>query len=116
MVKWNQAGIGSTNSFNVEFIEPETGKQLEDIVYDFVVISANGHEIIHRFAQSSATNQTVAFSAEGPYTIRIANIDGLGENADFHVRVTPEFSPVLIVAAAGLGLAALFGAKFRKEL
>lgn len=115
-MKWTQAGTNSTNTFNVQFIEPETGKELEDIVYDFVVISASGHEIVHRVSQSSANTQIATFSVEGPYTIKIANIDGLGESADFHVRVTPEFSPALIVAAVGVAFAAFFGAKSRKEL
>lgn len=116
-MKWTQTGNGSNKSaFNVQFIEPETGKQLEDIVYDFIVISASGNEVVHRVTQASGSNQTATLSVEGPYTIRIANIDGLGESAEFHVRVTPEFSPVLIVAAGGFALAALFGTKSRKEL
>jgi hypothetical protein len=115
-MNWTQqADLGADNIFKLKFIEPETGRELEDITYDFVVLSADGHEEVHRKSQSAGT-QAVAFSAEGPYVIRIANIDGLGEGADFNLRVTPEFAPVAIVAGAGVALATFFGAKHRKEL
>ncbi|MEO9362989.1 MAG: hypothetical protein ABI348_03720 [Nitrososphaera sp.] len=114
-MNWTQADIGTNNIFKVKFIEPETGRELEDITYDFVVLSAGGNEDVHRKSQSAGT-QSMAFSAEGSYVIRIANIDGLGEGADFNLRVTPEFAPVVVVAAAGVALATFFGAKLRKEL
>lgn len=115
-MNWTQqADLGADNIFKLKFIEPETGRELEDITYDFVVLSADGHEELQRKSQSAGT-QAVAFSAEGPYVIRIANIDGLGEGADFNLRVTPEFAPVAIVAGAGVALATFFGAKHRKEL
>jgi hypothetical protein len=53
----------------------------------------------------------VSFQQEGSYTIRVANIEGLGEGAEFSVRVTPEFSPA-IVAAAGVAVA-VFVARLR---
>jgi len=115
-MNWTQqADLGADNIFKLKFIEPETGRELEDITYDFVVLSADGHEELQRKSQSAGT-QAVAFSAKGPYVIRIANIDGLGEGADFNLRVTPEFAPVAIVAGAGVALATFFGAKHRKEL
>lgn len=115
-MNWTQqADLGADNIFKLKFIEPETGRELEDITYDFVVLSADGHEELQRKSQSAGT-QAVAFSAEGPYVIRITNIDGLGEGADFNLRVTPEFAPVAIVAGAGVALATFFGAKHRKEL
>jgi hypothetical protein len=114
-MNWTQqADLGADNIFKLKFIEPETGRELEDITYDFVVLSADGHEELHRKSQSAGT-QAVAFSAEGPYVIRIANIDGLGEGADFNLRVTPEFAPI-VIAGAGVALATFFGAKHRKEL
>ncbi|UVS70550.1 hypothetical protein [Nitrososphaera viennensis] len=111
---WTQADIGADNTFEIKFVEPETGRELEDITYDFIVVSASGQEAVHRQSQAASV-QAVAFSTEGPYTIRIANIDGLGEGADFDVRVTPEFAPAAIAAAAGIALATIFGAKFRKR-
>lgn len=115
-MEWTQADIGSDNAFKVQFVEPETGKELEDITYDFIVVSAGGQEVVHRQSQAAASTQAVAFSAAGPYTIRVANIDGLGEGADFHVRVTPELFAPALIAAVGIALATFFGAKFRKEL
>ena len=114
-MNWTQqTDLGADNTFKLKFIEPETGKELEDITYDFVVLSADGREELNRKSQSAGT-QTVAFSAEGPYVIRIANIDGLGEGVDFNLRVTPEFAPI-VIATAGVALATFFGAKHRKEL
>jgi hypothetical protein len=96
--------------FALTFIEPETGRVVEDIVYDFIVVSEGGDEIVDRRSQTLAV-QDVSFSEEGSYTIRVANIEGLGEGAEFSVRVTPEFSPAL-VAAAGVAVA-VFVARLR---
>lgn len=128
-IEWTQAkkdilstAAGANNNsnndvFTIHFIEPETGKELEEMTYDFIVASASGQEEVHRQSQT-ASKQSVAFSAEGPYTIKIANIDGLGEGARFDVRVTPEFAPsaAMAAAAAGIAFATVFGAKFRKGL
>ncbi|HVX02345.1 MAG TPA: hypothetical protein VHA09_04260 [Nitrososphaera sp.] len=106
------------NIFKIRFIEPETGKELEQMTYDFIVFdSTDGRELVHRQSQT-ATTQALTFSAEGPYTIQIANIDGLGEGAEFDIKVTPEFAPAAfaIVSAAGIAFATVFGAKFRKGL
>jgi hypothetical protein len=108
--------LGSNNTFEIQFIEPETHKQLEEIVYDFVVISERGHEIVHRQSQTSPI-QHVIFSSEGSYAVRIANIDGLGEDSNFSIRVTPEFHlDALPVVALGISIAIIFAKKFHKRL
>ena len=109
-VEWTPADLGADNTFALSFVEPETGKVVEDVTYDFVVTSESGGEIADRRSQTLAA-QDVSFSEEGSYTIRVANIEGLGEDAEFSVRVTPEFTPAL-VAAAGVAIA-IFGARFR---
>ena len=118
-MEWTQAlDIGRNNTFKTIFIEPETGKELEEITYDFIVISSKGQEIVHKHSSTSTSAQSMAFSAVGSYIIKIGNIDGLGEDAEFEVSVTPElFAPnVILIAAASMALATFFGAKFRKGL
>jgi hypothetical protein len=109
-VEWTPADLGASNTFALLFVEPETGKVVEDVAYDFVVTAESGGEIADRRSQTLAA-QDVSFPEEGSYTIRVANIEGLGEDAEFSVRVTPEFTPAL-VAAAGVAIA-IFGARFR---
>jgi hypothetical protein len=124
-IEWTPADISTDNTFKIRFIEPETGRELEDVAYDFIIVSsASGQEVVHRHSQTSeaaaaASTQTVEFSAQGPYTIKIANIDGLGEGANFDVTVTPEFAPAMIILAAAAGIAlvsTIFRARFQKGL
>lgn len=89
-VVWTPADIGSEHTFEIHFIEPETLKEVEDIVYDFA-IEQDGEQVIRNEDQDSNV-QSVIFDKPGPYTIVVENIDGLGENASFAVEVTPEFS------------------------
>jgi hypothetical protein len=109
-MEWTPADLGAGNMFALSFVEPETGREIEDVVYDFIVVSEGGEEIVDRRSQTLAV-QDVSFQQEGSYTVRVANIEGLGEDAEFSVRVTPEFSPAL-VAAAGVAVA-VFVARFR---
>ncbi|HEX6067606.1 MAG TPA: hypothetical protein VFZ05_02290, partial [Nitrososphaera sp.] len=32
---WTSADIGDENTFEIRFIDPETSKEVEDVVYDF---------------------------------------------------------------------------------
>lgn len=86
---WTSADIGRENTFEIHFIEPETLKEVEDIVYDFA-IEQDGEDVIRNEDQDSHM-QSATFDKPGPYTIVVENIDGLGENASFAVEVTPEF-------------------------
>ena len=84
------------NAITITFVDPETHKEIEDVVYDFAVYSDSG-TLVSKTAQTIAA-QKVSFGSEGSYRISISNIEDLGESATFDVRVTPEF-PVLAVAA-----------------
>lgn len=108
-IGWTPADIGAENTFEIRFIEPETGKKVEDVVYDFAIAQA-GNTVLERTDQTSNTQQ-VAFSVAGPYTIIVDNIDGLGEGASFPVQVTPEFQVAWVLPGA---LAAIFA--LRKKL
>ena len=108
-IEWTPADIGAENTFEIHFIEPETGKEIEDVVYDFAIDQA-GTTLLTREGQTSNT-QRVAFSESGPYTILVSDIDDLGENASFPVQVTPEFQITWVLPGA---FAALFA--LRKKL
>lgn len=104
-IEWTPADIGAENTFEIHFIEPETGKEVEDIIYDFAIVQA-GETILERADQTSNI-QHVAFGVAGPYSIIISNIDKLGEGASFSVQVTPEFQAAWVLPGAFLALFAL---------
>jgi hypothetical protein len=104
-IEWTPADIGAENTFEIRFIEPETGKEVEDVIYDFL-IGQGGATVLERTGQTSNV-QMASFSEPGPYTIVVGNIDGLGEGAAFQVQVTPEFSPAWVLPGAFAALFAL---------
>lgn len=110
-IEWTPADIGDDNTFEIRFIEPETGKEVEDVVYDFG-IEQDGSSLFTREGQTSTT-QRVAFDEEGSYTIVVSNIDGLGESASFTVEVTPEFQVLWALPGAFAALFALRKRLFR---
>ena len=97
---WTQSDIGSSNSFDIRFIEPETQQEIEDVIYDFSIYNDNHRETLRR-SQSSA-HQEFTFGEVGSYVIRIDNIDGLDEGARVPLQVTPEFpiGALLVIAIA----------------
>jgi hypothetical protein len=104
-VVWIPADIGGENTFEIHFIEPETLKEVEDIVYDFAI--EQDDEPIFTNEDQDSNLQSVTFDKPGPYTIVVSNIDGLGENASFTVEVTPEFSMLWALPSAFVALFAL---------
>lgn len=114
-VVWTPADIGSENNFEIHFIEPETLKEVEDVVYDFT-IEQDGEPVFTNEDQDSNL-QTVTFDKPGPYTIVVSNIEGLGENASFTVEVTPEFPfGILVGLVAVMGGAILVTRLHRNDL
>lgn len=108
---WTSADIGDENTFEIRFIDPETSKEVEDVVYDFG-IEQDGSPLLMREGQTSST-QRVTFDEAGPYTIVVRNIEGLGEDASFPVQVTPEFQALWALPCAFAALFALRKRLFR---
>ena len=102
-IMWTPGDIGSTNAFEIRFIEPETGDEIEDVIYDFSVYRDGDREILRR--DQMATRQEFTFDEQGPYELRIDDIEGLGEGVAVPIQVTPEF-PAVVLAAAGAVLGA----------
>lgn len=99
------------NIITITFIDPETRKEIQDVVYDFAIYSDSG-TLVSKTAQTAIV-QKVSFEGEGSYRIAISNIEGLGEGATFDVRVTPEFpvGAMVAVAAVMAGAVAVFRIK-----
>jgi hypothetical protein len=103
-ITWTPDDIGSAHAFDIRFIEPETGEEIEDVVYDMSIYSGGDREVLRR--HQTATRQEFTFEQPGSYEIRIDDIEGLGERVAIPIQVTPEF-PLegVALAAAVLGAA-----------
>lgn len=97
-IDWTTADIGVENALEIHFIEPETGKEVEDMIYEFSIMQDDTMLFIRPDQTSNV--QEVTFSEPGSYTILVNNIDGLGENAIFPVQVIPEFPLVWALPGA----------------
>jgi hypothetical protein len=98
---WTPADIGRDNTFSIRFIEPETSAEIEEMEYNIIVYEASGSQQLRRVDQT-ASEQRFSFEEPGSYTIRIDDIDGLGESASFPIQVTPEFPAGVLGVVAGL--------------
>lgn len=102
-VIWTPNTIRGENMFEIHFIDPDTGSEIEYIKYDISVYRDDKVEV-QRLDQVSMF-QEFFFEDEGSYVIRIEDIDDLGERATIPIQVTPEFGlDVFILSASALGI------------
>jgi hypothetical protein len=114
-ITWTPGDIGRANVFDMRFIEPETGVEIEDVIYDFSVYSGGDREVLRR--DQTITRQAFTFDDQGSYEIRIDDIENLGEGAAMSIQVTPEFPLGLLVVVAGaLGAVVLFARRNSNNL
>ncbi|MGI0012375.1 MAG: hypothetical protein ACREBU_02875 [Nitrososphaera sp.] len=114
---WTPNEIGRDNSFLIRFVEPETGAEMEDMKYNLLVLQGENSVQKLRRVDQIATQQVFRFDEPGPYTIKIEDIDGLGEGAAFSINVTPEFpAGAILFVAAAIGVAALAGRRYSYDL
>ena len=103
---WTPNNIRRANTFEIHFIDPDTGIEIEDVKYDITIYRDDRAEI-QRLDQVS-TFQEVSFEEAGSYEIRIEDIEDLGEGIVVPIQVTPEFQPkVFLLFIAALGIAML---------
>jgi hypothetical protein len=101
-IRWTRDDIGKANTFDIRFIEPETGREIEDVRYDIAMYRGDTRET-QRTDQESP-QQKFLFSEPGSFTMMIKNIDGLDENVSIPIQVTPEFPlGALAIAAPIIG-------------
>jgi hypothetical protein len=114
-ITWTPNHIGSANEFDIRFIEPETGEEIEDVVYDISIYRDEDREILR--GDQTVTRQEFTFDEPGSYVIRIDDIDGLGERVAIPIQVTPEFPlGALALVAVAFGVAALVGRRNSNNL
>jgi hypothetical protein len=106
-IMWISNDIGTANEFEIHFVDPDTGSEIEDVMYD-ISIYRDANPEIQRSDQTSIF-QEVFFEEVGSYEIRIDDIEDLGERAIIPIQVTPEFQLemfVLVAAALSIGVLA----------
>jgi len=102
-IMWISNDIGSANMFEIHFVDPDTGSEIEDIKYDISIYRDDKPEI-QRLDQTSIF-QEFFFEGVGSYEMRIDDIEGLGERAIVPIQVTPEFQlKVFVLSAAAVVL------------
>ncbi|MDQ3888748.1 MAG: hypothetical protein M3251_05690 [Thermoproteota archaeon] len=105
-IMWTSNDIGSANEFEIHFVDPDSGSEIEDVKYDISIYRDASPEI-HRLDQTSIF-QEFFFEEVGSYEIRIDDIEDLGERAIIPIQVTPEFQlNVLVPAAAAVSIAVI---------
>jgi hypothetical protein len=105
-IMWTSNDIGSANNFEIYFVDPDSGSEIEGVKYD-ISIYRDARPEIQRFDQTS-TFQEFFFEEMGSYEIRIDDIEDLGERAIIPIQVTPEFQlKVFVFAAAALSIGML---------
>jgi hypothetical protein len=107
---WTPDDIGKANTFEIHFVDPDTGIEIEDIKYDFSIYrDDNNSPEIQRLDQVS-TFQEVFFEEAGSYELRVDDIEDLGEQVIVPIQVTPEFHPkvvfTLFIAALAIAMIA----------
>jgi hypothetical protein len=107
-ITWTSNDIGSPNKFEIHFVDPDTGSEIEDIKYDISIY--RDHRPLPEIQRLDQTSifQEFFFEQVGSYEIRIDDIEDLGEWAIIPIQVTPEFQlKVFILVASVLGIAIL---------
>lgn len=95
---WTPAEIDHAHVFDIRFVEPETGKEIEDVLYDFSIYGSGGREVVR--LDQTTIRQEFAFDDTGSYEIRLEDIEGLGEGVVIPIQVTPEFPLTSLVFGA----------------
>ena len=109
-IMWTPNNIGSPNTFDIRFIDPDTGSEIENVKYDILLYRDGSLQVQH--LNQTSTFQDFSFSKQGTYEIRIEDIEDLGEGARIPIQVTPEFPPdVFAIAAVVLGAGLIITAR-----
>jgi hypothetical protein len=89
MVDWKQANINKENTFDLTFIDSNSGVHIENISYDIMLFKDDQHIAeSHRPAQT-AGQQKFVFPDQGSYTLRIEKINNTGAGIDIPFKVLP---------------------------
>lgn len=91
--------------FWFQITDAATGKPLDKVPHDFVLIS-NGKEIFREFKDSPSYIHEYKFTKEqtGSLTVKLENLNNSGEDIEFVSTVVPEFPFAFIIAPVAIGL------------
>lgn len=103
---WLTSGIGKPNSFNIVFRDNDTNTVIEAVRYNWDVSGPDLQQSTNHRTNQTSGSQLVTFPASGSYTVRISDIEGLGEGIAFHIEVVPEMQNTVIPWVLVLGLIA----------
>jgi hypothetical protein len=105
-INWTSNDIGQDNSFDLSFLDAESGNELSNVSYSIMLLKGQEELDESKRDDQTAAQQNYTFDEEGSYTLRIQDINGAGteDRIDVPMQVTPEF-PSLVM----LTLAVLFG-------
>lgn len=114
-IEWIPNAIGSENTFSIKFLNPSTGKELQNVTYDIMLFKEENHISESHRSNQQAASQKYIFPGPGFYTLKIDNIGNTTSRIDLPIQVVPEFAGVgpATVTIAGLLALVLFMARFK---
>jgi hypothetical protein len=114
-IMWTSNELGSANVFEVHFIDPDTGIEIEDVKYDISIYKEDKLEV-QRLDQVLMF-QEFFFEDLGSYEIRIDDVEDLGERTTIPIQVTPEFGlDKILLTAATLGAVLVIAVRSNNNL
>ncbi|HEX7032412.1 MAG TPA: hypothetical protein VF172_05380 [Nitrososphaera sp.] len=95
-------------------ITDNSGQPLNAATYEFVIMDANGGEVIRAGGVTTpegVSSQDVTFNTTGSFTVRLEKIRGSSESIQSSVTVVPEFPAGIAAIVAALAVGGVIAAK-----
>jgi hypothetical protein len=89
MVDWKQANINKENTFDLTFIDSNSGVRIENIIYDIMLFKDDQHITESHRPDQTAKQQKFVFPDQGSYTLRFEKINNTGAGIDIPFQVLP---------------------------
>ncbi len=125
-VLWFSDDIGQENNFSIRVYDIETNEEVyEGLTLDFSIVQGDQVLVSKKLTGPAFPNtgetrfaygDKHAFASEGSYSLRIGNINGSGESAEFPMQVTPEFASIAMLVTVLALIGAVTVGVFAKRL
>jgi hypothetical protein len=103
-IEWTPNAIGSENIFNIRFLNPISGEEIQDVKYDIMLFNEGNHLSETHRSEQQASRQKYIFPEQGFYTLKIDNIGNTTASIDLPIQVIPEFADAASTSAMVAGL------------
>lgn len=103
-IAWTPNGIGSENIFNIRFLNPSSGEEIQNVKYDIMLFNEGNHLSETHRSEQQASRQKYIFPEQGFYTLKIDNIGNTTASIDLPIQVVPEFADAASTSAMVAGL------------